>query len=118
MQKSIRALVRVCIPAFLTLVSAVPARAQIFESIGIRAQGMAGAFVAVADDSTATWWNPAGLATAAYFSSTLEHGKTEQPRDAPAAGPAALGTTSGFSLGIPAFGVSYYRLRISEIAPA
>ena len=37
----------------------VPASAQIVESVGHRALGMGGAFVAVADDSTATWWNPA-----------------------------------------------------------
>ena len=41
------------------------ARAQSYEGVGIRAQGMAGAFVAVADDATASWWNPAGLATSA-----------------------------------------------------
>jgi hypothetical protein len=34
------------------------------ESVGSRAQGMAGAFVAVADDATAPYWNPAGPATA------------------------------------------------------
>ena len=33
------------------------------ESVGSRAQGMAGAFVGVADDPSATFWNPAGLAT-------------------------------------------------------
>ena len=38
-----------------------PSVAQTIESVGIRAQGVAGAFVAVADDATATWWNPAGL---------------------------------------------------------
>ncbi len=32
-----------------------------FESVGERALGMAGAFVAVANDSTAVHWNPAGL---------------------------------------------------------
>ena len=41
--------------------------AQTYESVGIRAQGMAGAFVAVADDATASWWNPAGLATSQSF---------------------------------------------------
>ena len=35
------------------------------ESVGSRAQGMAGAFVAVADDASAPFWNPAGLATGA-----------------------------------------------------
>jgi hypothetical protein len=38
------------------------AAAQVtFESAGERALGMGGAFVAVADDATATFWNPAGL---------------------------------------------------------
>jgi hypothetical protein len=41
-----------------------PALAQtVFESVGERALGMGGAFVAVADDATAAHWNPAGLAT-------------------------------------------------------
>jgi hypothetical protein len=32
--------------------------------LGVRAQGMAGAFAAVADDASAVFWNPAGLARA------------------------------------------------------
>src|ERR1044072_9322754 len=64
---------------FMTV--APPARAQLFESVGIRAQGMAGAFVAVADDATASWWNPAGLGTGAYFSTVIESGSTKQPRN-------------------------------------
>ena len=38
------------------------------EVLGVRAQGMAGAFVAVADDATAAYWNPAGLGTGDFFS--------------------------------------------------
>ena len=38
---------------------------------GTRAKAMAGAFVAVADDSSACWYNPAGLATES-FDLTLE----------------------------------------------
>ena len=52
-----------CLP--LTAVAA-PAGAQIVESVGSRALGMGGAFVAVASDSTATWWNPAGLAAGPF----------------------------------------------------
>ena len=36
---------------------------QPIESVGARALGMGGAFVAVADDASATYWNAAGLAT-------------------------------------------------------
>ena len=64
-----------------------PVSAQIYETVGIRAQGMAGAFVAVADDSTATWWNPAGLATGAYFSGSRRapHRAGRQTMRAPSA---------------------------------
>ncbi len=43
------------------------ASAQSFDLAGTRAKGMAGAFVAVADDGTATWWNPAGIANTLVF---------------------------------------------------
>lgn len=50
--------------AFFLLVSPGLASAQLpIEAVGSRAQGMAGAFVAVADDPSAPFWNPAGLAT-------------------------------------------------------
>ena len=41
--------------------------AQTFGGIGTRAEGMGGAFVAVADDASAVYWNPAGIATGATF---------------------------------------------------
>jgi F plasmid transfer operon, TraF, protein len=52
---------RALLVLFLAL-SPVAASAQVsFDVTGARALGMAGAFVAVADDPTATHWNPAGL---------------------------------------------------------
>jgi hypothetical protein len=96
----------------------LPANAQIYEIVGTRAQGMAGAFVAVVDDATATWWNPAGLATGAYFSSVLERGRTTEPGETGPGGPAWRGDTNAYAVIFPALGLSYYRLRISEIAPA
>ena len=39
-----------------------------------RAAGMAGAFVGVADDATAVYWNPAGLATGALASFVFDYG--------------------------------------------
>ncbi|MEO7191463.1 MAG: conjugal transfer protein TraF [Vicinamibacterales bacterium] len=45
----------------LLAVGRVAGAQLVFESAGERALGMAGAFVAVADDATATHWNPAGL---------------------------------------------------------
>jgi hypothetical protein len=109
-------LVRVA-AAVLVLGSARPAAAQIYEAVGTRALGMGGAFVAVADDATATWWNPAGLVTGNFLSVIAESGSVGEPRDAPDAGPAWRDGASGFALTVPALGFSYYRLRISEIAP-
>ena len=92
-----------------------PVSAQIYETVGIRAQGMAGAFVAVADESTATWWNPAGLATGAYFSGSVERRTGQGGSDE---------GTLGVSFMVPSLGISYYRLRVganpraSSIAPA
>src|SRR5713101_6821843 len=93
--------------SFLSLVAIVPsARAQEYEAVGIRAQGMGGAFVALADDATASWWNAAGLATGAYFNGIVEDGR---PGDA--------ARTQGLAMAFPALGLSYYRLSISEIQP-
>ena len=58
------------------LLLAAPAlvNAQGMETVGIRALGMGGAFVAVADDATATYWNPAGLVTGDVVSLVAESG--------------------------------------------
>jgi hypothetical protein len=103
------------------LVLSTTVQAQVYESVGVRAQGMGGAFVAVADDATASWWNPAGLARGAYFSSVLEFGELRQPdtdRDASGLPRAAwLNSVRAIAVGYPALAISYYRLRISEIEP-
>jgi hypothetical protein len=90
--------------AFLLVVSGgclgSQAAAQTVESVGSRALGMGGAFVAVANDSSATWWNPAGLAAGPFLDVAIA--RTSQP-----------GWT--VALATPPFGVSYYRLRITDI---
>lgn len=78
--------------------------AQRFDDVGVRAQGMAGAFVAVADDASATWWNPAGLAT----SRGVAEGQVE----------AGEGGFRGISLAFPSLAASYYRLSIKQIQPS
>jgi hypothetical protein len=94
----------------------VPAQAQMFEMVGTRAQGMAGAFVAVADDATATWWNPAGIAVT-YFSLVVDRGEMTLPAEVPPSGPGLRHKTRTYAIALPALGLSYYRLRVSEIAP-
>jgi hypothetical protein len=103
----------------LTLPSVV--HAQAFDSVGVRAQGMGGAFVAVADDASATWWNPAGLASGPYFDALLELGRTQAPADDRPGGtavPAERTEPRGLAAAFPALGLSYYRLRLSQIQPA
>src|SRR4051812_47887995 len=122
-----RAFMRLCIlvlrsvlPLIVLLAASVSTvHAQIYEAVGIRAQGMGGAFVAVADDATASWWNPAGVATGAFFSSVLEFDKLRQPdADRDASGqpqPAWRGEVRTIAAAFPALALSYYRLRISEV---
>lgn len=107
-----------CAGALVALFSFVPSAvsAQTFESVGVRAQGLGGAFVAVADDATASWWNPAGLASGAFLSAVIERGRMTEPDDPSPGGPALRTTSGDFAVGFPALGLSYYRLRISEIA--
>jgi hypothetical protein len=93
------------------------ALAQMYELVGTRAQGMGGAFVAVADDATATWWNPAGLASGAYGSVVFEQSETTDPELFTPGGPAARGDTTGFAMVFPSLGLSYYRLRVNELHP-
>src|SRR5687768_14058729 len=61
--------------AFLFFIGAVTAQASAqtsFEVVGSRALGMGGAFVAVADDPSAAFWNPAGLASGQPAGATIE----------------------------------------------
>ena len=56
----------------------VPRRGRVRDAqgpVGTRASGMAGAFVAVADDATAVYWNPAGVATGSLVSVVLDAGR-------------------------------------------
>jgi hypothetical protein len=108
--------------SFVSFVSSVSrASAQPTDVVGVRASGMGGAFTAVADDATASWWNPAGMAGGAYFNALLEAGThREPPTDrTPAGDPQGAVRTDTRSLAVayPALGLSYYRLRISEMQP-
>src|SRR5712672_1843444 len=51
--------------------------AQTWAQVGERPQGMAGAFVAVADDASAVYWNPAGLATGSTFDAQVDVGRPQ-----------------------------------------
>jgi hypothetical protein len=106
----------VCLVSFTSPLAAQPA-----DVVGVRAQGMAGAFTAVADDATASWWNPAGMAGGAYFNGLLETSNHREPHSdrTPSGDPqTAVGdTTTSFAVAYPALALSYYRLRISNMQP-
>jgi F plasmid transfer operon protein TraF len=99
--------------AFGFIITATDTSAQIVESVGNRALGMGGAFVAVAADSTATWWNPAGLATGPY--SDISLGRSIVDLEKTETSSARRDRLSWFAATLPVVGVSYYRLRITDI---
>jgi hypothetical protein len=113
-----------CSPAPLLVLAllggAEAARAQGVEVVGVRALGMAGAWVAVADDATAIYWNPGGLATGAFASALVEHHEVREPdRATPSIGASIFGLGDGSStfvgVGTLPLGVAYYRLRSSSV---
>jgi len=104
----------VLLPILMLAFQPDPASAQIVEAVGNRALGMGGAFVAVADDSTATWWNPAGQAAGGLFDVTLGWATTDIENDQP---PERHDEAAWFALATPPIGFSYYHLRIKETGP-
>src|SRR5262245_11642446 len=90
----------------LSLTLAAPASAQTTSGVGVRAQGMGGAFTAVADDASAWWWNPAGLAGGPFFNALLEFDRPDTSTD---------DTVRGFSVAYPALGATYYRFPLRHI---
>lgn len=92
----------------LALFTAEFANAQAL--VGTRASGMAGAYVGVADDATAVYWNPAGIAATTIVSIVIDAGA-----QATVAGPLqrAAGqqdTTAVVALSATAIGLAYYRV--------
>jgi hypothetical protein len=92
------------------------AGAQTFDTVGTRAEGMGGAFVAVSDDASAAYWNPAGFAAGNFFTMVLDRSTVKVNPGGPEG--AASGSGLLVSLGMPALGLSYYRQRSAILTPA
>lgn len=102
----------------LTLSIVATARAQGTEALGMRALGMGGAFVAVADDASATYWNPAGLATGAIFSAVFDYNAFETGDQDEPFGDLQGGSGGILAVGTPPLGFTYYRLRSTRLHAA
>ena len=75
---------------------------------------MGGAFVAVADDASAVYWNPAGLVLGgSYFSMVLDNNLSEVEPDDPRTG--GRQSASLIAVSTLPVGVSYYRLSSSTL---
>jgi hypothetical protein len=109
---------RIPLAALMACLIALPLqlRAQSLDTVGARAQGMGGAFVGVADDASAVYWNPAGLAGGAYFSLVIDGNTAEAIPD----GLANASARSGWLLALstPALGLSYTRTQTTLVRPA
>ena len=91
--------------AFFTLFLPAVAGAQTFGGIGTRAEGMGGAFVAIADDASAVYWNPAGIATGATFDFQIAKGRV------------APGSTLFVGAAMPVLGLSFYQTHTVQVSP-
>src|SRR5687768_4666028 len=92
------------------LTSTHSVHAQTFGGVGSRAEGMAGAFVAVADDATAVYWNPAGIATGSIVSVVLDAGRFRLGSTRAQTAPNEEDTGAVVAMSATAIGLAYYRL--------
>src|SRR5215510_13262349 len=101
----IRTITWTAVVCLLWLTAASAADAQIVEAVGERALGMGGAFVAVANDSSAAWWNPAAQADGPFFDLSLGGAVTERQD----AFPAGRNRVTGLTVAMPMVGAQVFR---------
>ena len=93
----------------------VPAYAEFNDIItGARPAGMGNAYVALADDVNALYWNPAGLTLQKHMEMGFMHANEETPTSGPGIGTDFLGVTSGNGQ-YGAAGISFLREGLSDI---
>jgi hypothetical protein len=92
----------------LALFSAELAGAQ--APVGVRASGMAGAFVAVADDASAVYWNPAGVASGTFVSVVIGAGGQQTVAGQPQLEAGQQDTAAIVAISATAIGLAYYRV--------
>jgi hypothetical protein len=85
------------------MLSPAPSLAQGEAPVGVRAAGMGGAFTAIADDASAVFWNPGGLAKGAFFSVVLDTNRMDDR------------SATLIALGTPPLALSYYRTAAGDL---
>lgn len=94
---------------------AARARADFNDIItGARPAGMGNAFVALADDVNALYWNPAGLTLQKHMELGFMHANELEPTSGPSIGTDFLGWTSGHGQ-YGAAGIAFLRQGLSDI---
>ena len=95
------------------------AHAQGFDLVGARPRGMGGAFVAVADDASATWWNAAGLPATLIFDGVADLGRLTSIPDEPSETAGSAGQDSALlvAAAFPVAALSYTRVHQWRLEP-
>ena len=93
--------------------------AQGFELVGARSRGMGGAFVAVADDASATWWNPAGLPSTLIFDGVADLAALNSIPDRPIEDASTAGQDRALlvAAAFPVAALSYTRVHQWRLEP-
>jgi len=103
----------------LAISSPTPAGAQGFGLVGARPRGMGGAFVAVADDASATWWNPAGLPATLIFDGVADLGALNSVPDRPIEDASSAGQDRAWQVAaaFPVAALSFTRVHQWRLEP-
>ncbi len=105
----------------LLAVAACPktSSAQPVESTGTRARGLGSAFVAVADDASAAWWNPAGLPGSLVFDGVVDFGALNSVPDQPIEDTSSAGQDRvfGVAVALPVAALSFARVHQWRLDP-
>lgn len=99
--------VRLALVLTALLLSVTAAAQTRVTHLGARAASMGGAFTGVADDSTAFYWNPAGIAFGKFLSAGIYYGREDSDRG----GRLFEDRAGGVSLGYTFMGVAFTQFR-------
>ena len=106
------------IPLAILALLGVIGTAEAQAPLGTRAAGLAGAFVGVADDASAVYWNPAGLPTGAIVSAIVTFSSDQTAPDDPQTAAGERHKGGMVALSLPPVGLAYYWVGTYGTGPA